>query len=252
MLTPTQRFSSRVDHYVLYRPGYPDGVIELLRRECGLAAGSVVADIGSGTGKLTELLLITGGAVFGVEPNREMREAGERLLQSFPRFTSLAAVAEETILVPGSVDLITAGQAFHWFDRPRTRAEFARVLKSGGAVALVWNDRRTDTTPFLMAYEQLLRDFATDYESVNHRNIGAAMLSEFFGEAPRLAKFPYSQRFDFTGLRGRLLSSSYAPDQGEPKHDAMLVRLRQVFDEHHLDGQVAFDYDTLVYYGRLT
>src|SRR5258707_968999 len=124
MLAPTQRFSSRVENYARHRPGYSAAVIELLRRECGLNADSVVADIGSGTGKLTELLLGTGCAVFGVEPNPEMREAGERLLKSFLRFTSVAAPAEATTLAPRSVDLITAGQAFHWFDRPRTRIEF--------------------------------------------------------------------------------------------------------------------------------
>ena len=251
MLAPTQRFSSRVENYVRYRPGYPAGVIELLCRECGLAGHSVVADLGSGTGKLTELLLGTGCAVFGVEPNPEMRAAGERRLKAHARFTSVAAPAEATTLAARSVDLVTAGQAFHWFDRERTRAEFRRILKPGGHVALIWNDRRTDTTPFLAAYEQLLRDFATDYAQVNHRNIDPARLREFFGAEPRLAKFPYVQPFDFAGLQGRLLSSSYAPDQGEPNHDAMLQGLQLIFDRHQHAGQVSFDYDTLVYHGRL-
>ena len=249
-LASTQRFSSRVENYVRYRPSYPPELIALLQRECGLGASSTAADIGSGTGKLTELLLQTGSAVFGVEPNREMREAGERLLQAFPRFTSVAAPAEATTLPDRSVDLITAGQAFHWFDRPRTRAEFARILKPGGAVALIWNDRRTESTPFLRAYEQLLRDFATDYEQVNHRNLDLAMLREFFGGEPRGAKFPYAQRFDFAGLQGRLLSASYAPDQGQPGHDAMRERLREIFAEHQRAGEVSFDYDTMVYWRR--
>jgi SAM-dependent methyltransferase len=252
MLTPTQRFSSRVENYVRYRPGYPGELIELLQRECGLTAESVVADIGSGTGKLTELLLQSGCSVFAVEPNQEMREAGERLLKSFPRFTSIGTPAEETTLPAQSVDLITAGQAFHWFDRRRARAEFARILKPGGSVALIWNDRRTDATPFLIAYEKLLRDFATDYEQVNHRNIDLPVLREFFGGEPKLKTFPYSQRFDFPGLKGRLLSSSYAPDQGQPKHEEMLQRLREIFEAHQQAGEVAFDYDTLVYHGRLS
>ena len=226
-------------------------MIELLRRECSLTTESLVADVGSGTGKLTELLLQTGCRVLGVEPNREMRVAGERLFLSSARFTSIAAPAEETGLPAASVNLITAGQAFHWFDRPRTRAEFARILKPGGQVVLIWNDRRTESTPFLIAYEKLLHDFATDYEQVNHRNIDLAMLRKFFGGEPKLKTFPYSQRFDFPGLKGRLLSSSYAPDQDHPKHGAMLERLRRVFDEHQQAGEVTFDYDTLVYYGRL-
>jgi len=251
MLAPTERFSSRVENYVRYRPGYPAEVLELLRTECGLAAESIIAEVGSGTGKLTELLLQSESRVFGVEPNREMREAGERLLKGSQRFTSVAASAEATTLQTGSVDVIVAGQAFHWFDPERSRTEFLRILKPGGWVVLVWNDRQTDTTPFLAAYEGLLQEFATDYEQVNHRNIDSTMLSHFFRAEPKLKKFPYSQHFDFEALKGRLLSSSYAPEQGQPRHNAMLERLRQIFDTYQQKGRVAFDYDTLVYYGRL-
>lgn len=251
MPAPTERFSSRVENYVRYRPGYPPEVIHLLQRECGLSKESVVAEMGSGTGKLTELLLNTGCSVIGIEPNREMREAAEQLLKSFPNFASVAATAEETGLPAASVDLITAGQSFHWFDRQRVRQEFQRILKPGGFVALIWNDRRTETTPFLAAYEELLREFATDYEQVNHRNIDMEVLREFFGREPEVRIFPHSQRFDFSGLKGRLLSSSYAPDVGQPKHDEMLRRLREVFEAHQGDGTVSFDYDTRVYFGRL-
>jgi SAM-dependent methyltransferase len=252
MLAPTQRFSSRVENYVRYRPGYPAGIIDLLRAECGLSVETVIADLGSGSGKLTELLLPACGRVFGVEPNPEMRAAGERLLGANPRFTSVAAAAETTTLRRESVDLVVAGQAFHWFDRERCRKEFLRILKPGGWVVLIWNDRRTEATPFLTAYETLLRDFATDYEQVNHRNIDTGTLRQFFRVEPKLKSFSYTQRFDFKGLHGRLLSSSYAPEQGQPKHDAMLARLRQIFAAHQQDDQVAFVYDTLVYYGKLT
>ena len=252
MLAPTERFSNRVENYVRYRPSYPAEVLELLKTECGLSASSVVADIGSGTGKLTELLLKSGCRVFGVEPNREMREAGERWFGQSPQFTSIAASAETTTLQSNSVDLIVAGQAFHWFDRKRCRVEFSRILKPGGWVALIWNERRTDATPFLAAYEKLLRDFATDYVQVNHRNIDSASLCDFFRAEPELKRFPYVQYFDLEGLTGRLLSSSYAPERGQPKHEAMLARLQQVFDTHQKGGQVAFDYDTLVYFGRLS
>lgn len=252
MLAPTQRFSSRVENYVRYRPGYPAGIIDLLRAECGLSADTVMADIGSGSGKLTELLLPSCGRVFGVEPNPEMRAAGERLFGANPRFNSVAATAEATTLRDESVDLVVAGQAFHWFDRERCRKEFLRILKPGGWVVLIWNDRRTEATPFLAGYETLLRDFATDYEQVNHRNIDTEMLRQFFRAQPKLKSFPYTQRFDFEGLKGRLHSSSYAPEQGQPKHDAMVARLRQIFAAHQQGDQVAFVYDTVVYYGKLT
>ena len=250
-LAPTERFSSRVENYVRYRPSYPAEVLELLKMECGLGASSVVADVGSGTGKLTELLLKSGGRVFGVEPNREMRETGERLLKASSQFTSVAGSAEATTLPSNSVDLIVAGQAFHWFDREQCRVEFSRILKPDGWVAMIWNERRTDATPFLAAYEGLLREFSNDYEQVNHRNIDSVTLSRFFRAEPKLKTFPYAQYFDFEGLKGRLLSSSYAPEQGQPKHEAMLTCLREMFDTHQKHNQVAFDYDTLVYYGRL-
>ncbi len=251
MLTPTQRFSNRVDNYVRYRPSYPSEVVELLRRECGLTSVATVADVGSGTGKLTELLLPHARQVFAVEPNLEMRAAGERLLQTHPNFTSVNGTAETTTLSAGSVDLIVAGQAFHWFDCERTRIEFQRILKPGGYVALIWNDRQVDSTPFLVAYEALLRSLGTDYEQVNHRNIDAVKLRQFFGCEPRQQSFPYEQPFDFAGLKGRLLSSSYAPAEGESGCDAMLAKLRVIFDAHQQSGQVAFRYDTAVYFERL-
>src|SRR6266446_9260655 len=113
MSAPTERFSNRVENYIRYRPGYPKEIIELLKAECGLFPQSVVADAGSGTGLLAKLFLENGNLVFGIEPNREMRAAGERLLQAYPRFTSIAGTAEATTLPGQSVDFVTAGQAFH-------------------------------------------------------------------------------------------------------------------------------------------
>src|SRR5258708_2582165 len=144
----TSRFSDRVENYVRYRPGYPPGVLQALRDDCGLAPGHVIADIASGTGIWTRMLLENGNPVFGVEPNTEMREAGERLLAAFPKFTSVAGNAEATTLPDHSVDFITAAQAAHWFDRERARLEFVRILKSRGWLALLWNDRLTRSTPF--------------------------------------------------------------------------------------------------------
>ena len=160
---PTRRFSSRVDNYIKYRPGYPSAVIDTLASECGLTEQLIVADVGSGTGILSELFLKHGNPVFGVEPNREMREAGERRLKQYPNFTSVNGTAEATTLPDRSMDFITAGQAFHWFDRIQTRKEFTRILKGGGWVALIWNDRHIDTSPFLCAYEDLLRQYGIDY-----------------------------------------------------------------------------------------
>src|SRR6266566_7206020 len=150
-----QRFSNRVADYARYRPGYPPAVLDLLRTECGLRPGHIIADIGSGTGILSELFLKNGNRVFGIEPNAAMRGAGGKLLERYSKFTSIEGSAEATTLQDDSVDFVVAGQAFHWFDQKLARDEFSRILKPSCWVALVWNERRIDSTPFLRAYEQM-------------------------------------------------------------------------------------------------
>ncbi len=253
MLNSTERFSSRVENYIKYRPGYPKAVIDLLRKDCQLTSASVIADIGSGTGILTELLLKNGNTVFGIEPNQEMRGAAERLLSSYPGFHSVAATAEATTLPEKSMDLITASQAFHWFDCGKARREFLRILKPEGWVALIWNDRNITNHPLFRAYEQLLRTYATEYEAVGHKHADADLVGSFFGTGGfKVATFPNEQVFDYDGLQGRLLSSSYAPEQGHPKHAPMLEGLGAIFKRHEVNGKVTFEYDTVVYYGRLS
>jgi SAM-dependent methyltransferase len=252
MTDPTQRFSNRVENYLKHRPKYPWAVISTLREECGLTGGSVIADIGSGTGILAEMFLRNGNRVFAVEPNREMREAGTRRLRGYPLLTSIDGRAEDSALSAESCDFVTAGQAFHWFDRGRARSEFRRILKPSGWVMLVWNDRRTESTPFLAAYEKLLRRFATDYEAVNHKRMDAAVLAGFFGAGGFKSRaFPNRQDFDLEGLRGRLLSSSYIPEAGHPEHEPMLRELERIFREHQENGRVAIEYETAMHYGRL-
>jgi SAM-dependent methyltransferase len=251
MLDPTQRFSNRVDNYIKYRPTYPAAIIDLLRAECGLTTDTVIADIGSGTGILTELFLQHGNTVFGVEPNDAMRAAGEHVLQNYQRFTSIAATAEATTLADGSIDMITAGQAFHWFDAGRTRAEWIRILKPGGWVVLIWNVRRTGGTPFLEAYEQLLETYGTDYKLVNvQRDFTVERHAFFGGDTFTQHLFTNQQWFDWDGLRGRLLSSSYTPEAGHANYAPMLQQLRTIFDAYQENGKVTFLYDTEVWCGQ--
>ena len=248
----TSRFSDRVENYVRYRPGYPAEVVRGLEEDCGLAPGHVIADIASGTGIWTRMLLEHGNSVFGVEPNAEMRQAGERLLAGFPKFASVAGTAEATTLADGSADFVTAAQAAHWFDRERARREFARILKPGGWLVLLWNERLTDATAFLRAYEELLLAYGTDYQDIRHEKT-TSEVNQFFDPAPYQERtFEMRQEFDYTGLEGRLLSSSYAPGPEHSKHAPMLGELRRIFDGHAVGGQVAFEYATRVYFGRLS
>ena len=253
MTDPTQRFTGRVEDYSRYRPGYPPELLDLLRRECALTESSVVADVGSGTGILARLFLENGNRVIMVEPNDEMRHAGWRLLSGHGSFESVAGTAEATTLPRGRADLITAGQAFHWFDPDAAREEFARVLRPGGNVVLVWNDRRKHGGPFSEAYEGLLQAYDTDYAEVEHgREGGLEKIRGFF--APNhvyTATFDNRQVLDHDGLLGRLRSSSYVPAQGQPGHHEMLDELERVFRDHENGGRVVMEYDTRVYYGLL-
>lgn len=249
---PTGRFSTRVADYVRYRPDYPAAVLRLLEEECGLDPASVIADVGSGTGILSELFLRNGNRVYGVEPNREMREAGERLLAAYTNFVSVDGRAEETTLDDASVDFVTAGQAFHWFEPASARREFIRVLRPGGWVVLAWNDRRTAGTPFLEEYERLLLEYGTDYREVSAKYMEESALSTLFGaDEPRTASFDNEQVFDFDGLRGRLTSSSYSPPPGHPNFDPMMRELESLFRRHECDGRVVVAYETKVFYGHL-
>jgi SAM-dependent methyltransferase len=248
---PTQRFSSRVDNYVRYRPGYPTMVLDLLKKMCELTPDSVIADVGSGTGILTHMLLENGNRVFGVEPNADMREAGEKLLARFPRFISVAGTAEATTLADYSVDFITVAQAAHWFDRERARREFVRIIKPRGWTVLLWNERRTDSTPFLGEYEQLLLTYGTDYQEVRHERTTAEISAFFAPSEFQQRVFHMSQEFDYAGLEGRLLSSSYTPQPSDAKYASMLRELRRIFETHQAEGRVSVEYDTRVYYGQL-
>ena len=251
-LNATTRFSNRVGNYIRYRPRYPEEVIRILRTEFSLNAESIIADIGSGSGISSELFLRNGNMVFGVEPNTRMREAAEKQFQSHPHFFSIAGSAEETTLKRESAHFIVAGQAFHWFDQQKAGREFARILKPGGRVILMWNDRRVDTTPFLQEYEDLLKKYGTDYQQVDHKRIDGEVLGRFFASGEYVERtLPNEQRFDYEGLEGRLLSSSYTPSEGEPGYQAMLSALHQIFERHQESGGVRFFYDTKLFIGRV-
>jgi SAM-dependent methyltransferase len=250
---PTSRFTERVEEYVRWRPGYPPEVLAVLRAELGLLPSHVIADVGSGTGLLSRLLLENGNVVHGVEPNRAMAAVAEAELSATGRFEGVSGRAEATGLADHSVDLVTAGQAFHWFSVPETRTEFLRILRPAGGVALVWNLRRLDSTPFLREYEAFLHHWSTDYREVSANYANQERLRGLFGPGGwREHRFDSAQHFDLEGLRGRLLSSSYTPRPGDPRREEMLAALPALFAAHERDGRVAFEYDTRLFTGRLS
>ncbi len=248
----TNRFSNRVANYVKYRPSYPLELINCLKQQCSLNSNSTIADIGAGTGIFSELILEAGFRVTGIEPNREMRQAADNALGKHNHYTSGDGTAENTGLPDKSVDLITAAQAFHWFDQANSQKEFLRILKPGGWLALIWNERLMDSTEFLCDYEAMLQAHATDYNAVNHINTTDELLVEFFSPTKMWTFcFSNSQLFDFDGLKGRLLSSSYAPDETHPGYLAMITELERIFEKNASNGTVSFDYETKVYLGQI-
>ncbi len=251
MSDPVARFSNRAENYAKYRPTYPAGVIDILKSDCGLTETSTIADVGSGTGILSELFLKNGNPVVGIEPNAAMRLAAERLLTAFTNFLSADATAEATTLEPASIDFIAAAQAFHWFDREKARREFARILKPGGWVVLIWNERRLDSTPFLRDYENLLLRYGTDYDKVRHENVTGKIAQFFAPETFKSKSLENSQHFDFESLKGRTRSASYTPEPGTLNFEPLFAKLEELFKAHECDGIVTFEYETRVYYGHL-
>ena len=251
-MTPTGRFSNRVQDYVNGRPGYPDEAVSWLAEIFGLERSATIADVGAGTGISAALLLRHGFAVVAVEPNDAMREAAIARLGSDPRFRAVAAPAEATTLDAASIDAVVAAQAFHWFDRAAFRAECARILKPRGVVTLLWNVRRVDGSPLATDYEALLREFGTDYLAVRHENVSEDELAQFFDGSFERRVFDNVQRLDREGLRARLLSSSYVPAAGQKRHESMMAALDLLFQAHQRSGRVAMEYELRAYASRLT
>lgn len=252
MTDPTERFSERASDYVKARPSYPTEVLGVLRAECALSARSVVADLGSGTGIFTRLLLESGARVHAVEPNDEMRAAAERALGTNARFSSVRGRAEATTLPVASVDLATAAQAFHWFDVDATRRELKRIVRPGGHVALVWNDRDLRSTSFLRDFEALLVAHCPKYLELQGKADTTAKFDAVFGAGRwKRSVLPNDQRLDREGLVARVMSASYAPKVGTPAHDAIVAALGSLHDRYAESGSVRIAYTTVVVSGRI-
>jgi SAM-dependent methyltransferase len=250
---PTQRFSNRAENYRKYRPGYPPELYAYLRDKAGLAPQDIVADLGSGTGILSQVFFAQGHKVYAVEPNKAMRQAGEENFAGNPNFISINGRAEAFTLPNVSIDFVVAGQAFHWFDPPETKAEVRRILKPGKQVALIWNNRRIKHNLFQQEYEILLEKFGIDYMQVSRRwVITDEKLSDWFAPNPMTqTSFPNSKRVDAAALRGGLLSASYAPNAGHPNYEPMQAAIQELFVRHQVNGFINVEYTTKVFHGLI-
>lgn len=251
MTDTIERFSNRVANYVKYRPDYPREIIAYLEANRVMTHESLIADIGCGTGLSSRLFLENCNRVIGVEPNEAMRAAARMELAEFPDFTLVDGTSVNTGLENESVDLVVAAQAFHWFDPEGTRPEFKRILKPTGYVVLIWNERQLDSTQFLIEYENFLVRYAYDYGTVRHENIHAGELDAFFQTKYTTATFANVQVFDFDGLKGRMLSSSYMPNETDEVYPVMIEELKTLFAKHAENGRIKVFYDTKVHHSQL-
>jgi len=232
------RFIGRAKDYALGRPDYPDAVVDTLEAE-GLQPAGLVVDVGAGTGISSRVFLRRGYRVIAIEPNAEMRAAaiGSGVDCRDGR-------GEATGLPSGSADLVICAQAFHWLHRDRAWAEFHRVARPGGLLALMWNIRVTRGTPFVEGLELLLHEHCAEDPAVSE----GAHLRQWPGT--QLREFRHEQRLNWDALRGRVSSMSYMPRPGSPEHAPMIEALRHLFDETNSDGLVSMIYDCRLYWLR--
>ena len=244
-----ERFSGKTADYSRSRPQYPQGIIDVLRDEKALGSGAVVADIGSGTGKLAELFLRNGFRAVCIEPNPEMRLQASVDLEIYPSHRIMEGTAEKTGLVGHSVDLVVAGQAFHWFDPEETRKEFMRILKPGGMVALIWNDRIESSNDFNSDYESICRTYSNGYHQSGSLALDRKTIDSFFGGKVKVFTLENAQELDLEGVKGRYFSASYALKPNDTRYGEMLQAMSDAFSRHSHDGHVNIRYETKLFLG---
>lgn len=241
----THRFSNRADQYSLYRPQYPQAVIDYLKEAIGLNPASNIADVGAGTGIFSKLLLDAGFAVTAVEPNDEMRKAAEASLNSYPNFRSIAGTAEETTLANHSVDLVTVAQAFHWFRPEETCQEFWRILNASGHILLLWNILQTDH-PFLKAYSDLKAKYENTIQHTHRANL--ERIREIFAPNEVVTQnFRNAQQLNAEGFKGYFQSFSTVPLQDDARYEPMMQELNKLFDTYQQNGLVTMEYETQLF-----
>ena len=252
MRNTVQRFDKTVENYLKYRPSYPKEVYSWLAKQFDLKSKKTIADIGSGTGFLSKLFLEQNHTVYCIEPNQTMRMAAEEYLAGYPNFYSIDGLAETTRLDAESVDWVIAGTAFHWFDSEKSKIEFKRILRTPGFCCLVWNVRNKEQSALLQDYENLILTYSADYQQSSAQTFDQTISSDFFNPYDmQTASFDNKQQFDWDGLKGRLLSTSYSLKENDSRYQNMMDGLRKIFDQYQSNGLVDFLYDTKMYYGRL-
>jgi ubiquinone/menaquinone biosynthesis C-methylase UbiE len=244
----SDRFLGKTDDYVKFRPGYPIEILDYLSKNHGFSSNAICAEVGSGTGKFSELLLQNKNKVFAVEPNGEMRGAAEKSLTAFQSFKSVSGDSVNTTLEKGSIDFIFCAQALHWFANENTAKEFKRILKPNGRVVIIWNKKAYEKSSFMKGIHKIFIEDCIDFLSVKLENIAdKEILSSLFKDNYDSYSIDTKQTFNLDGLIGRMMSASYAPPEGHPKHQKFISEIKKLFQSEEKKGSVEFLYETVTY-----
>ncbi len=244
------KFNGMADDYSKYRPNYAKESIDYLINEAQLTENSIIADIGSGTGKFSKLLLDEGFKVFGVEPNNDMRQKAEYELQDRKNFRSISGTSENTTLSNNSIDLITVAQAFHWFDMEQFRVECGRILKTNGYVAILYNNGDYST--------EVINEISVLSERYCPKYVGSSggieknptVFDNFF-DTYEIKVFENSYSLNMKQFIGLNFSASYAPKSNEPNYEQYLRALVELFEKYSVQDTLFMPNNTICRLGKV-
>lgn len=248
-----ERFSSKTDDYAKGRPDFPKEIIDFLYEHKVIDEKSIIADIGSGTGRFTKLLLERDHHVYGVEPNDEMRSKAEELLSKFNNFTSISGNAESTTLPNNSLDLITVAQAFHWFDKEKCLVEFKRILKDNGKVFIIWDDLINDYNDFSKEFRNLSNRFRKVAPETNGKRVSRdETIAELFKDKKHISNyFDHELYQNFERVKAGALSASFAPKADEDNYEEFISELERVFNKYAENGEVCTGFRVTCCLGKI-
>lgn len=246
----TEKFSGKASYYTEGRPAYSEKLIEYLCSN-GLTERSVVADIGSGTGIFSRQMLASGLVVYSVEPNGDMREAAEKNLSSFNKFTSVNGTASHTTLENNSIDLVTCAQAFHWFNVDEFNVECKRILKPNGKVVLIWNTRDMDAS-LNRECANVCKKYCPEFQGFNGGiNNNDERISQFFGGEFEIKSFENDLIYDKDKFITRMLSGSYAPNPSDGQYQKYIDEFKVIFNKYSVNGILTLPNATVAYIGYI-
>lgn len=245
----TTKFTGKSSAYVEARPGYVSELFDYLKDELGVNEQTIIADIGSGTGKLSQDLLKIAGTVYCVEPNDEMRQVAESLLHDQEGFISVKGSAEQTTLVDKCVDFILVGQAFHWFEPKSFKKECTRLLKDKGKVILVWNSRVKESEQ-IIENDEICKQYCKTFKGFSG-GLEEQMISDFFDGVYKIKKVKNDLLFDKEKYMKRMMSASYSLTENDPNFTDYFIALEQFFDKYAENGILTMPNETVWYIGEV-